>query len=574
MVKTNLQIQDEIKDYKTDESFKELFDEYSKKTHELAGTVTKGTVININDEKGFVTVDVGLKSEPRIPIEEFRNDEIKIGDIVDVYILRYENAEGVAEASRERAKREEVWKKIEKYMIDEAPVMGKFISRVKGGFTVDIEGIPAFMPGSQVDVKPLHNPDGMVGQTEEMRVLSMDRTRYSIVVSRRAIIEKERAKVRAEMIKDIKVGDVLEGAVKNITDYGVFIDLGGIDGLLHVTDISWKRINHPTEIINLGDTVKVKIIDYDKDSQRVSLGLKQLEDDPWKGIEEKIKVGDIVKGKVNSITDYGAFVELEEGIEGLVHVSEMSWTKKNLHPSKIVSTGQIVDIKILEIDMDKRRISLGMKQCSENPWAEYAKKHKVGDVIEGEIRNITEFGMFVSLDNEIDGMIHLSDIDWNTPGEEAIKEYNTGDKVKAEIIDLDPEKERVALSIKVLKEDKVGKVLENIKKGDVLTCVITNVKEDELEVEANNIRGYIPRQELAKTKTEQRTDRFAIDEKIDAMVIDMDKKSRKLKLSVKSREIKEEKKMMKTYGSTESGAVLGDILGVALEEKEKKDSDK
>jgi small subunit ribosomal protein S1 len=560
-----------VDQYKIDEKFSDYYKDFEKKQNNLAGHVTKATIRDINKEKGFVLADVGLKSEARIDIEEFRNDEINVGDIIDVYIYRYENSDGVVEASRERAKREEVWQEIEKKMANNEIVIGKFVQRVKGGYSIDLNGVPGFMPGSQVDVKPLHNPDSLIGQDEEMKVLSMDKTRYSVVVSRRALIEKEREKVRSEMIKDIKVGDVLEGVVKNITDYGVFIDLGGIDGLLHVTDISWKRINHASEIVKLGDKIKVMVIEFDKENQRVSLGLKQLEEDPWKDIEGKFEVGKKYKGKVSSITDYGAFVEIDKGIEGLVHVSEMSWTKKNIHPSQIVNVGDEVEVMILEMDLEKRRISLGMKQCKSNPWEAYAKTHKVGNVIEGEIKNITDFGMFIGLTDELDGIIHLSDLDWAVPGEEAIKQYNKGDKIKAQIIDLDPEKERVALSIKHLKEDKVGKALENIKKGSVVTCIVKEINDDGITVTANEVYGFIPKSDLSKTKSEQRSDRFAVGEKVDAKVINIDKDSRKLKLSIKAHEIDEEKKMMKQYGSAESGAVLGDILGVALEEKDKKD---
>ncbi len=551
------------KNLMSEADFEALLDEFNSTPKE--GYVAKATVIN--EDKNMVTVDLGLKTEAYIPRREFGADAVKKGDIVDVYVERYEGPDGNVIASRDKARREEAWVNLEKKIAGEETIEGVVMERVRGGFIVDLYGVLAFMPGSQADLRPLHNPDDLIGKTQNYKILKMDHARSNVIVSHRAIMEDQQADQRREMMQNIKIGDALTGTVKNITDYGVFVDLGGIDGLLHVTDLSWKRISHPKELLAVGDEVKVKVIAYDAETQRISLGMKQLEEDPWKDLINTFNVGDQLTGKVSNITDYGVFVELSNGVEGLVHVSEMSWTKKNTHPSKIVELGQEVKVQVLEIDSEKRRLSLGIKQTQENPWAQFAASHEVGQEVEGEIKNITEFGLFVTVATDLDGMVHIGDLDWDVAGEEAIKEYKAGDKIKAKILEISVEKERISLGVKQLKEDRVGEAIDEIKKGDIITCTIKEVEENGLVVDAKGLNGYIARMDLARERSEQRTDRFAADEKIDAIVLSVSKKDRKVKLSVKALEINEEKKMMKEYGSTESGAALADILGAAIAEK-------
>ena len=420
-----------------------------------------------------------------------------------------------------------------------------------------------------MDIRPIRDVSPLMNTPQPFQILKMDRARGNIVVSRRAILEESRAEARADLVSNIAEGQTLQGVVKNITDYGAFIDLGGVDGLLHVTDISWKRINHPSEALKVGQTVDVQVIKFNEDNQRISLGMKQLEGDPWKDVETRFTVGQKLMGEVTNITDYGAFVDLGEGVEGLVHVSEMSWTKKNVHPGKIVSTSQDIEVMVLEIDAEKRRISLGLKQCSENPWTEFSQTHKSGDVLEGEIRNITEFGLFVAVGPEIDGMVHMSDLSWEDSGEDAIKEYNKGDMLKVKILEVDADKERVALGVKQLTDDPFAGALDGVSRGGVVTCTITAVTDGGLEVEVNeNLTGFIKKGDLSRERSEQRPDRFAVGEKVDAKVMKIDASSRKLTLSIKAREIEEDKKAMAEYGSSDSGASLGDILGAALKEKD------
>ena len=525
-------------------------------------------MIGFDDD--VVIVDVGLKSEGRIPLAECGAQELKVGDTIEVYIDRYEDRNGNAVLSREKARREEVWGDLEKAMEKGEHVTGTIYGRVKGGFTVDLNGATAFLPGSQIDVRPIRDMSPLMGIPQPFALLKMDKLRGNIVVSRRAVLEETRAEQRSEIIKNLSEGQIVEGTVKNITDYGAFIDLGGVDGLLHVTDISWKRINNPAEVLSVGQKVKVQITKFNPESGRISLGIKQMENDPWIGINERYAVGQTVKGKISNITDYGAFIEIEPGIEGLVHVSEMSWTKKNIHPSKLVALGQEVEATILEVDESKRRISLGMKQLMENPWKAFAASHKPGDVIEGEIKNMIEFGIFVALNEDLDGMIHTSDLSWDKPGEEAIKDYKKGMVVKAKILDIDVEKERISLGIKQLSDDPMGAVSATLKKGAVVTCVVSAIEENGIEVDVDGIKGYIKRGDLAKDRAEQKTERFAIGEKVDAKVTLFDAKTRKLNLSIKAREIDEDKQAMAEFGSTSAGASLGDILGVALAKKAKK----
>ena len=545
------------------ESFAELLDQSFQEMTSIEGSVVTGTVLSI--EKDMILIDVGLKSEGRVPIREFGNDEdeikIKAGDNVEVFIERLEDANGQAILSREKARREESWVNLEKALEKQQRVNGVIFGKVKGGFTVDLEGATAFLPGSQVDIRPIKDLGVLMGTPQPFQILKMDRRRGNIVVSRRAVLEDSRAEARTELVANLEEGQVLQGVIKNITDYGAFVDLGGVDGLLHVTDISWKRINHPSEALQIGESVQVKVIKFNDETQRISLGIKQLTEDPWLKVFERFPIGSKMSGVVTNITDYGSFVELEDGIEGLVHVSEMSWTKKNVHPGKIVSTSEKVEVMILEIDVQKRRISLGIKQCIDNPWEKYKTENKIGDTIEGEIRNITEFGLFVALSEDIDGLVHLSDISWDGNGDELIKDFTKGTSVKAKILDIDIEKERISLGIKQLTEDLTSTELGNLSKGSIVTCTVSVISDKGLDVSVgDNISGFIKRNDLARERSDQKTERFGVGDKIDAMVTNIDKKLRKVSLSIKAKEIEEEKKVMEEYGSSDSGASLGDIL--------------
>ncbi len=556
------------------ESFSTLFEKSFENINSIEGSVVSGKVISI--EKDLIVVDIGLKSEGRISKKEFGSDDetskIKPGDQVEVYIERLEDINGNTLLSREKARREEAWVQLEKSHQSDEIVTGIILGRVKGGFTVDIDGATAFLPGSQVDIKPIKDFNSIMNIPQKFQILKMDRRRGNIVISRRAVLEETRAEARSEIVSNIEEGQELEGIVKNITDYGAFVDLGGVDGLLHVTDISWKRISHPSEILKLGDNVKVKVIKFNNETKRISLGIKQLNEDPWTDIDKRFPIGSKMTGVVTNITDYGSFVELENGIEGLVHVSEMSWTKKNVHPSKILSSSEKVEVMILEIEEEKRRISLGIKQCLENPWQNFKDNHKLNEEIEGEIKNVTDFGIFVGFENDIDGLVHLSDISWEGNGDELISNYNKGSKLKTKILDINVEKERVSLGIKQLTKDKVSNELENIKLGDTVTCVITKITENILEITVgDNIKGIIKKSDVSRDRAEQKTDRFGVSDKVDATVIKIDKKSRKINLSIKAREIEEEKKAMEEFGSSDSGASLGDILGAALEKKSKEE---
>jgi len=543
------------------------------------GKVVKGTVTGI--ENDMAVIDVGLKSEGRVPLREFaapgQKAELKIGDEVEVYVDRVENSHGEAMLSRDRARREAAWDKLEKEFEAGNRVDGVIFGRVKGGFTVDLGGAVAFLPGSQVDIRPVRDVQPLMDLPQPFQILKMDRRRGNIVVSRRAILEETRAEQRSGLIQSLTEGQVIEGVVKNITDYGAFVDLGGIDGLLHVTDISYKRVNHPSEVLNIGDTVKVQIIRINRDTQRISLGMKQLESDPWEGASAKYPIGGVFRGVVTNITEYGAFVELEPGIEGLVHVSEMSWTKKNVHPGKIVSTSQEVDVKVLEVDEEKRRISLGLKQAQENPWAAFAEKHPVGSAVEGEVKNATEFGLFIGLEGDVDGMVHMSDIAWGVSGEEALQLHRKGETVKAQVLDVDVEKERISLGIKQLEGGgagaaaggaaRSGGAAGGVKKGDTLTVTVRAVQDAGLDVQVGDdgATGFIKRGDLGRDRDEQRAERFQVGQKLDAMVVGFDR-SKKPNFSVKALQIAEEKQAVAQYGSSDSGASLGDILGAALKE--------
>lgn len=549
------------------EEFESLLKEAQQKTESFEGRVVQGTVVAL--EGDFALIDVGLKAEGRIPLREFRApggaSAVKIGDTLEVFVDRIENAQGEAQLSRERARREESWVELEKFFKANQPVEGTIFSRVKGGFTVDLAGAVAFLPGSQLDVRPLRDPGSLMNVPLQFQILKMDRKRGNIVVSRRSLLEEERAGKRADFMKNLAEGQVVKGVVKNITEYGAFIDVGGVDGLLHLTDMAWNRLGHPSEVLKVGDQLDVKIIRINPETQRISFGLKQLGDDPWAGIVEKYKPGMRVKGRITNVTDYGAFVELENGIEGLVHVSEMSWTKKNVHPNKVVSTSQDIEVQILEVDPEKRRISLGLKQCFENPWALFSKTHDKGSIVEGKVKNITEFGLFIGVTDELDGMIHLSDLAWNKTGEEALKGYKKGDVVKAVILDIDVDKERISLGVKQLSADPKTTAPKR-KKGEVVTGTVTKVTAGGIEVAIGEegMMGFIKKNELSRDRNDQRPDRFAVGEKVDAQVVNVDRSGRQAQLSIKAREIAEEKAAVEQYGSSDSGASLGDILGAAL----------
>jgi len=541
------------------------------------GKVVKGTVTGI--ENDMAVIDVGLKSEGRVALREFaapgQKADIKIGDEVEVYVDRVENSAGEAMLSRDRARREAAWDKLEGEFSAGNRVEGVIFGRVKGGFTVDLGGAVAFLPGSQVDIRPVRDVQPLMDVPQPFQILKMDRRRGNIVVSRRAILEETRAEQRSGLIQSLAEGQVIEGVVKNITDYGAFVDLGGIDGLLHVTDISYKRVNHPSEVLNIGDTVKVQIIRINRETQRISLGMKQLESDPWEGASAKYPIGGVFRGRVTNITEYGAFVELEPGIEGLVHVSEMSWTKKNVHPGKIVSTSQEVDVKVLEVDEEKRRISLGLKQAQENPWVAFAEKHPVGSVVEGEVKNATEFGLFVGLEGDVDGMVHMSDIAWGVSGEEALQLHRKGETVKAQVLDVDVEKERISLGMKQLEGGGAGAGASGgasagaggVKKGETVTVVVRAVQDAGLDVQVGDdgAVGFVKRGDLGRDRDEQRPERFQVGQHFDAMVIGFDR-SKKPNFSIKAMQIAEEKQAVAQYGSSDSGASLGDILGAALKE--------
>src|SRR5262252_7453986 len=552
------------------EDFAKLVDESFGDGHLQEGSVVKGTVVAI--EREVAVIDVGLKTEGRVALREFagpgRSTEIKVGDTVEVYLERIENALGEAVLSRDKARREESWGKLEKAFQNNEKVQGVIFNQVKGGFTVDLDGAVAFLPRSQVDIRPIRDVGPLMNNPQQFQILKMDRRRGNIVVSRRTVLEETRAEQRQELVQNLEEGQVIDGVVKNITDYGAFVDLGGIDGLLHVTDIAWRRVNHPSEVLNIGQQVKVKIIKINHETHRISLGMKQLLDDPWQGIEAKYPVGARFKGRVTNITDYGAFVELEPGIEGLIHVSEMSWTKKNVHPGKIVSTSQEVEVQVLEVDPVKRRISLGLKQTMRNPWEVFLEKHPTGSVVEGEVKNKTEFGLFLGLDGEVDGMVHLSDLDWKRPGEQVIEEYKKGDRVKAQVLDVDVEKERISLGIKQLEGDPFAEAGE-LRKGSVVTCEVIDVKETGIDVKivGTELTTFIKRSELARDRGEQRPERFAVGQKVDARVTQFDRRTHKVQVSIKALEVAEEKEAIAQYGSSDSGATLGDILGTALKQR-------
>ena len=572
-----------LKEAPEKDSFAALLEESLGAASGLEGSVLTGTVVGIENE--FVLIDVGLKSEGRVALKEFalpgQKPEIKAGDTVEVYLERMEDKNGEAVLSREKARREESWIQLEKQFKDNQRVTGVIFGRVKGGFTVDLNGAVAFLPGSQVDIRPVRDVGPLMGTPQPFQILKMDRARGNIVVSRRAVLEESRAEARSELVANLKEGQVLQGVVKNITDYGAFVDLGGVDGLLHVTDIAWRRINHPSEALHIGQTVNVQVVRFNSETQRISLGMKQLEADPWEQVGAKYPAGAKFVGRVTNITDYGAFVELEPGIEGLVHVSEMSWTKKNVHPGKIVSTSQEVEVVILEVDEEKRRISLGLKQAQSNPWEAFAEAHPIGSTVEGEVKNATEFGLFIGLDNDVDGMVHMSDIAWGISGEDALNLHRKGETVQAVVLDIDAEKERISLGMKQLERGApaVGGAPaaagSKVNKGAIVTVTVLEVRDAGLEVQAgeDGATGFIKRTDLGRDRDEQRPERFQVGQKFDAMVTGFDR-SKKPTFSIKAMQIAEEKQAVQQYGSSDSGASLGDILGEALKARSEGDAKK
>ena len=553
------------------ENFADLLAESFGEGANIEGSVVRGFVIGMDSEA--VIIDVGLKSEGRVPLKELaapgQAPQVAIGDEIEVYVERMEDRNGQAVLSRDKARREEAWGVLETSFEKQERVTGVIFGKVKGGFTVDLSGATAFLPGSQVDIRPVRDLGPLMGTPQPFQILKIDRRRGNIVVSRRAVLEESRAEARSELVSNLQEGQVLQGVVKNITDYGAFVDLGGVDGLLHVTDIAWQRISHPSEALQIGETVEVQVIRFNAETQRISLGMKQLMSDPWENVEGKFPIGAKMEGRVTNITDYGAFVELEAGVEGLVHVSEMSWTKKNVHPGKIVSTSQQVEVMVLDVDLSKRRISLGLKQCTANPWEDLTETYPIGTEIEGEVRNITEFGLFVGLTEDIDGLVHLSDISWEATGEAALEGFNKGDMIKAKVLDIDISKERISLGIKQLTDDPYAGQADAYRKGEVVTCTVASVSDNGIDVTVGeSMTGFIRRTDLSRDRAEQRSDRFAVGEKVDAVVTNIDKKTRKLTLSIKARETAEEKQAMADFGSSDSGASLGDILGAALAKRD------
>ncbi len=549
------------------EEFEALLNESFDTRTPSEGSVVKGKVIAL--ESGHAVVDIGYKMEGRIELKEFSGpaemEDVGVGDEIEVFLERVEDSRGEAVISRDKARREEAWDRLEKAHAGESRVEGAIFNRVKGGFTVDLGGAIAFLPGSQVDVRPVRDATALMNIKQPFQILKMDRRRNNIVVSRRAILEESRAEQRAEVINRLNEGDAVDGVVKNITDYGAFVDLGGVDGLLHVTDMAWRRVNHPSEILSIGETLKVQVVKVNRETHRISLGIKQLQEDPWLRVAEKFPIGSKHTGRVTNITDYGAFVELEPGVEGLVHVSEISWTKKNVHPGRIVSTSQEVEVMVLEIDTVKRRVSLGLKQAMRNPWELFAESHKVGNQLSGTVRNVTEFGLFIGLDFDIDGMVHMSDISWDRPGDEAIKDYKKGDEVEFLVGEIDVEKERVALSIKGLSDDPFTAATARVKRGSTISVEVSKIEDNGIEVVYNGTKSFIRRGELSRERSEQRPDKFNVGDVVDVKVISVDKSARRLGMSIKAREISEAKEAVEQYGSSDSGASLGDILGAALQ---------
>ncbi|PPR33708.1 MAG: 30S ribosomal protein S1 [Alphaproteobacteria bacterium MarineAlpha6_Bin5] len=551
------------------ENFEALLNQSLKKIKNFEGKVVNGKVISVDHNHALI--DVGLKSEGKVSIDELKfcdkEKEIKVGDKIDVFVEKMEDKNGEAVLSREKAKKEVAFDKFNEILEKNKSVDGKIYGKVKGGYTVDVDGVITFLPGSQVDIKPVKDINHLVDQKLTFRVLKIDKDRGNIVISRKAFLEETSGKDQKLGKKNFKEGDSIEGIIKNITDYGAFVDLGTTDGLIHLTDISWKRINHPSDFLKIGQKIKVKILKYTPENNKISLGIKQLTKDPWKDIEKKYKEAKNYNGKVSKITDYGAFIELEDGIEGLIHVSEMTWDKKKTNPNEIVSMGDMVDVTILELDIDKRKLSFRMKKESSNPWKQYCKKYKKGDIIDCKVGNIAEYGIFVNLEENLDGMVHISDIDWEWDSNSTNK-FKTGDDVKAIILDVNEEKQRISLGIKQLDGEPFKNKIKDVKIKDIVTCTVIHVKDNGVKVKLdNNLDGFIEKENLSVDESEQNPRRYATNEKLDAMIKKIDEENKIIVLSIKDIETKEQKKIKKEFGSLDSGATLGKILG----EKKKKE---
>ena len=531
------------------ESFAQLFEESLKNVETRPGSMVKGKVVDINN--GFVIVDTGLKSESAIPQEQFMSPagelEVQVGDVVDVALESVESGDGETQVSREKAKRNEAWIKLEDAFNKQETVTGVIDGKVKGGFTVQLGGIRAFLPGSLVDVRPVRDTSHLEGKEQQFKVIKLDQKRNNVVVSRRAVIETENSSERESVLANLAEGQTVKGVVKNLTDYGAFVDLGGVDGLLHITDMAWKRVKHPSEIVNVGDEITVKVLKFDRDRQRVSLGLKQLGEDPWANIATRFPVDSIIEGKVTNLTDYGCFVEIEEGVEGLVHVSEMDWTNKNIHPSKVVSVGDTVKVKVLEIDEERRRISLGLKQCKQNPWIEFAETHSKGDKVTGKIKSITDFGIFIGLDGGIDGLVHLSDISWQQSGEDAVRDFKKGDEITAIVLQVDPERERISLGLKQISEDPFADYFASHRKGSIVTGTVTEVDARGATVElAEGITGYVRAADLSRDRVDDATTVCKVGDSIEAKFMSVDRKARQISLSVRAKDEAEEKEALES----------------------------
>ncbi|MGL5294932.1 MAG: 30S ribosomal protein S1, partial [Aeromonas sp.] len=527
------------------------------------GSIVKGTVVAI--ENGFVLVDAGLKSESAIPAEEFKNAlgelEISVGDTVDVALDSIEDGFGETKLSREKAKRHEAWLQLEKAYEEQATVIGIINGKVKGGFTVELNGIRAFLPGSLVDVRPIRDTAHLENKELEFKVIKLDQKRNNVVVSRRAVIETENTSERESLLANLQEGQEVKGIVKNLTDYGAFVDLGGVDGLLHITDMAWKRVKHPSEIVNVGDEIAVKVLKFDRERTRVSLGLKQLGEDPWVAIAKRYPETTRLSGRVTNLTDYGCFVEIEEGVEGLVHVSEMDWTNKNIHPSKVVNVGDVVDVMVLDIDEERRRISLGLKQCKSNPWQLFAETHAKGDRVSGKIKSITDFGIFIGLDGGIDGLVHLSDISWNNQGEEAVREFKKGDEIEAVVLQVDPERERISLGVKQIEEDPFNKYLADNKKGAIVKGKVTEVDAKGAVIElADGVEGYLRASDAARDRVEDATLVLSVGDEVEARFMGVDRKNRTVSLSVRAKDEADERVAIDSLNQQETEVVFSNAM--------------
>ncbi len=553
------------------ESFAELFEESVSNLNTQVGTIINGTVVDIN--KDAVIVYAGLKSEGIIPIDQFKVTdgvlEVEVGDTVEVALDMLEDGYGETKLSREKARRAKAWTELETVHESGETVTGTITGKVKGGFTVELGDLRAFLPGSLVDVRPVRDTSYLEGKELEFKVIKIDLKRNNVVVSRRAVVESEYSAEREELIEALKEGAVVKGIVKNLTDYGAFLDLGGVDGLLHITDMAWKRVKHPSEIVAIGDEIEVRVLKFDKEKTRVSLGLKQLDDDPWRDINRRYPEGTRIFGKVTNIADYGCFAEIEEGIEGLVHVSEMDWTNKNVNPAKIVSLGDEVEVMILDIDEERRRISLGMKQCKANPWDDFASSHDKGSEVTGTIKSITDFGIFVGLDGGIDGLVHLSDLSWNDTGEEAVHNYKKGDELRAMVLSVDAERERISLGVKQMEKDPFSGFFAEHPKGSIVTGKVSEVDAKAATIVlAEGVEGILKASEIARDRVEDARTVLKEGDQVEAKFIGVDKKSRTINLSIKAKDYEEESEAMQEYSSNESASVnLGDILKESIEDK-------